>query len=414
MLRYVNVIVTANRMRHTLVPLQRQTKQKRMKTKEEQTTPKTDYEYLNALLQADEKDLLTHELYILAQVLVDENVVNEPDADRSLHYISEAAQHGHAAAERELAKLIHTLQGTVDETVYQLIERSARHGDSEAMAMIAELYDRGEYVEKDPQKCREWIWKAAESCCADACNWYALELMGRKRDEALPDGVQSYNLKDINPISLYWMLRGYRLGDTRLFEQFATEDDYIDGMPDVVKITQRAADAGEPQAMTEYGIYLCTEEIDKAKGYEYIQKAADLGNSSGKIYLSTKYERDGDYSKSVEVYRKYSEEGNSQAMERLSLCYLNGLGVEKDIDKALYWSDRALSSGDQTGVSGVFSFFHVMYRIWENDRENPLTLARTVNSAWDAAKFGDPYASYFLKTQLEEKEKENESSPDNE
>lgn len=383
-----------------------------MKTKEEQTTPKTDYEYLNALLQADEKDLLTHELYILAQVLVDENVVNEPDADRSLHYISEAAQHGHAAAERELAKLIHTLQGTVDETVYQLIERSARHGDGEAMIMIAELYDRGEYVEKDPQKCREWIRKAAEAFCADACNWYALELMGRKRDESLPDGVQSYDMKGINPISLYWMLRGYCLGDKRVFEQFATEDDYINGMPDANKITQRAADAGEPQAMTEWGIYLCTEEIDKAKGYEYIQKAADLGNIDGKIYISMKYEEDGDYSKAAEVYLKYSEEGNSQAMGRLSLCYLNGLGIEKDIDKALYWSDRALCCSDPTGLSGAIPFFYIMYRIWEEDRENPLTLARTVNSAWEAAKFGDPYAYYFSETYYEEKEKEKEYSPD--
>lgn len=363
-----------------------------MKTKEEQTTPKTDYEYLNALLQADEKDLLTHELYILALVLIDENVVNEPDADRSLHYISEAAQHGHAAAERELAKLIHTLQGTVDEDVYQMIERSARHGDGEAMIMIAELYDRGEYVEKDPQKCREWIRKAAEACCADACNWYALELMGRKRDESLPDGVQSYNMKDINPISLYWMLRGYRLGDKRVFEQFATEDDYIDGMPDMVKITQRAADAGEPQAMTEYGMYLCTEEIDEAKGYEYIQKAADLGNSSGKIYLSTKYERDGDYSKSVEVYRKYSEEGNGQAMERLSLCYLNGLGVEKDIDKALYWSDRARCCGDPTGQTGVIASFHVMYEKWLYNPGDELARCRFLDNTYRAADLGYPLA----------------------
>src|SRR5205823_5043060 len=46
-----------------------------------------------------------------------------------------------------------------------------------------------------------------------------------------------------------------------------------------------------------------------------------------------------------EEYRKAAENGNKSAMNNLALCYKNGKGTEKDLEKTFYWFQKA-AKGD--------------------------------------------------------------------
>ena len=59
-------------------------------------------------------------------------------------------------------------------------------------------------------------------------------------------------------------------------------------------------------------------------------------------------EKEIQYSKlSFEEMKELAEQGVEEAQNNLARCYQKGLGVEKDLVKALEWANKAAENGDE-------------------------------------------------------------------
>ncbi len=62
----------------------------------------------------------------------------------------------------------------------------------------------------------------------------------------------------------------------------------------------------------------------------------------------------GDFTRASELLQPLAEEGNEEAQTRLGAMYINGQGVERDINKGLSWVMRAANRGDMTARRVAF------------------------------------------------------------
>lgn len=93
---------------------------------------------------------------------------------------------------------------------------------------------------------------------------------------------------------------------------------------------------------------IASQAFVMAEGKENIsrKKAADAP-----IALSDKYLKEKNYKKAFEHIKEAAQIGDSRAQAKIGLFYKNGLGVEKNIDEAIYWIRL---SADQRDPEGLF------------------------------------------------------------
>lgn len=90
------------------------------------------------------------------------------------------------------------------------------------------------------------------------------------------------------------------------------------------------------------------------------------------IYQKAKdYEDDELYDKAFELYQKAEDMGSLDAMAGLGLCYLNGYGVEKDLERALQY----LSEAAEQGVARGQHLLAWMYENGEGVKKNKVKAA---------------------------------------
>jgi hypothetical protein len=96
---------------------------------------------------------------------------------------------------------------------------------------------------------------------------------------------------------------------------------------------------------------------DYPKAAAWFQKAADLNYIPALTQLGVMYNSDGsfgvpeDHVKAARLYIKAAKAGNAQAMNNLGVMYWQGLGVDRDVGKAIFWWKRCIES-DKNGESG--------------------------------------------------------------
>lgn len=56
-----------------------------------------------------------------------------------------------------------------------------------------------------------------------------------------------------------------------------------------------------------------------------------------------RYYDNKEYTKAVPILQKYAEQGNSEAQNKLGICYESGKGVNQDFSKAAFWYEKAAS-----------------------------------------------------------------------
>ncbi len=111
-------------------------------------------------------------------------------------------------------------------------------------------------------------------------------------------------------------------------------------------------------AMNEIG-YMYQEgmgvEQDYAKALEWLEKAADFGNSSAMNNIGYSYYYgvgvEQDYAKALEWFEKAADLRNSSAMDWIGSIYREGLGVEQDYTKALEWYEKAADLGNSNAMT---------------------------------------------------------------
>lgn len=97
----------------------------------------------------------------------------------------------------------------------------------------------------------------------------------------------------------------------------------------------------------------------------------------------------GEYDKALNIFSEHAEKGNARAQRSIGKMYLDGLGVDKDANKALAWLKKATASGDAISPYFVGSLYF-----------NGVGLAKDNNRAikWitESAKRGYAEAQYKL------------------
>ena len=81
-------------------------------------------------------------------------------------------------------------------------------------------------------------------------------------------------------------------------------------------------------------------EKDYEKAAYWFQKSAEQGN----VHAQDKLENSAELIRWV--YEKLAEQGNANAQYNLGNCYANGVGIEKDNEKAVYWFLKSAEQGN--------------------------------------------------------------------
>jgi TPR repeat protein len=127
---------------------------------------------------------------------------------------------------------------------------------------------------------------------------------------------------------------------------------------------EKAAELGDAKSMNELGwIYFGAHDNpgrqlkDYSRARLWFEKAANLHYVPAITQLGVMYNGDGsigapsDHVKAARLFQEAARAGDAQAMNNLGVLYLQGKGVPKDVDKAVYWWGKAVEV-DKNGPSG--------------------------------------------------------------
>ena len=88
-----------------------------------------------------------------------------------------------------------------------------------------------------------------------------------------------------------------------------------------------------------------------------LQKLSDEKDSDAQGTLAYYYQEGinvkKDYEKSLELYLKSAENGNTTSMINIAYLYSNGIGVEQNHKEAFKWNLQAAENGDPSGMFNV-------------------------------------------------------------
>lgn len=204
-------------------------------------------------------------------------------------------------------KDMHNPQKAID-----LLKRATRHGSGKAFYNMGNLYYEGKYLPKDDKKAYDNWEKAVALKYYEAASNLAyayIEGVGCEKDEK--KGIELYKL---------------------------------------------AADNGS--GFSAYKLYYCygngvwgvKKDIEMSK--KYLFKAAEYGDAWGcydlgrHYYLGTEYVTK-DFGQAFVYTKKAADMGLVDACNSLSYLYENGIGVDKDPQKAKEYKDKTIADGEK-------------------------------------------------------------------
>ena len=191
----------------------------------------------------------------------------------------------------------------------ELLKKATRHGSGEAYYLLGNWYYNGEFLPKDDKKAYENWGKAVSLKYYEAASNLAyayLEGVGCEKDEK--KGIELYKLAADN---------GSGFSANKLFYC------YWNG---------------------ERGV-----EKDKELAKKYLLKAAELGDSWGCYNLGRQYFMGNDlvnkdYGQAFVYIKKAADMGLVDACNSLAYLYENGIGVDKDPQKAKEYRDKTIAN----------------------------------------------------------------------
>lgn len=202
-------------------------------------------------------------------------------------------------------------------TAFELALPRAQLGDPAAQTLIAELYDKGLGVARDPAEATAWYGIAARNNNLEAQFAYAVRLLEGK-----------YVEKDA--------------GEAR-------------------RLMRIAADAGHATAAYNYGRMILDERPTAAgvrEAMPFLERAANAGVAEAgfalaQIHASGKLNGFADYQTGFPFLRKAATGGIPAAQVELAIWLANGWGTPADGKAAFGWMSRAAVSGNTVARNRV-------------------------------------------------------------
>lgn len=244
----------------------------------------------------------------------------------------------------------------------------AKAGDPEGQALYGRALSNGWGVKKNPKAAVEWLEKSAEAgnpigqCTLGRC--YALGLgvdkdaveaaawLSKAAEQGLPraqfflgvsyetgSGIEKNEAK---AIELYRKSaeQGFDGGQYAIGVRLVQEKDVAKQNEGVEWLT-KAAEQGNADAQTVLGIYY--GDKDAAQSLAWYRQAADQGVGKAQWEVGRTLHLSNDKTKQREAIpwlTKAAEQGVPKAMMVLGRCYADGIGVEKNMKKAILWNKK--------------------------------------------------------------------------
>ena len=100
-----------------------------------------------------------------------------------------------------------------------------------------------------------------------------------------------------------------------------------------------------------------------------LQEAAFYSNREQSTLMAkaTMLEKGEKYDEAYEIYYRLAKAGNSEAMYRIGLFYLKGLGTETNSEKALMWFENSAKNGNPKANKYIGDYHYEQEEFWNRD-----------------------------------------------
>jgi len=134
----------------------------------------------------------------------------------------------------------------------------------------------------------------------------------------------------------------------RRADNYFQNNNFNSALPLYVSVSSRDDIAMDMKAYATFRVGRIYDiQGDVAKSNEWYTRAADMGNSVAQLNLGNYYHVINDYDNAFRLYLKSAEQGEPQAEYNVFVYYMNGIGMEKDADKAAEWLLKAYQHGSK-------------------------------------------------------------------
>ena len=302
------------------------------------------------------------------------------------------------------------------EQAFVWLEPVADKDNPAACARMARLYYRGEGVEKDHAKAREYLELGGSRATLGSYNLATMLLNGEggeADEERGKELMKKASLDSCYPA--HYFLQG--MGEATFFtesealdlvEERSNRNDfqaiycmgrrYLFGygvdqdFERAIELIKKAADQDNAMALYFYGVYVANdvrlfwEETEEDKA---IRAAADIGYPPAIHHMGLKREQASRMNDALEYYLKAAELEHPASFNRLGELYREGKGIERDLGKAL---ERFQQAADMNHPIGLMNLA-LAYQNGEGVTRSPEMAYRSYEGAIEE---GSIYANYLM------------------
>jgi hypothetical protein len=298
-------------------------------------------------------------MYDLSWFYLDETDTALYDKKKGHKLIKQAAKQGYPIAEVCLGDLIQTGEmGKVDnDKAFKLFAHAASTDCPEGVRSLGYCYLYGEGVEADAAIAEKYFKHALELGLADCEEMIEIARNGEDsvnaKEAELAKAHSDYRDKieaaaaEGDPEALYQQAGFYKSGEVSDLVKYEQNESKV------FECITKSAEAGYAQAafilgcIYDYGH--CGLQPDRSTAMFWYRKAAEQGNAKAMTNLGCCFQKIGISDEAVTWLEKACDAGDDMAFGMLSIHYLHGMGVEKDVDKAFALAKQGADLGDAEG-----------------------------------------------------------------
>jgi TPR repeat protein len=304
----------------------------------------------------------------------------EQDIERGRALVREVAESGNPKALVVLGNLYSAGDhSAIDATAAaDAFEKAVALGDSEALLLLGDLFSEGEIVAVDMARAFGYYERAAAAGSDTAKTLVAaMTVRGEGTVANVDRGLDTLRtLADAgNAGALVALGDIYARGDAGSVDAAAA-----------ISLFEKAAAIGSTQALMRLGAAFSYGVIVRADGKraaDYYRRAADAGAIEARFALARGYTENGfdgvaSAAEGIEILEEFAKAGMPDAVSALSDCYLYGLGVSRNPNRAVAMLEESMRNGNLEAALDLVD----MYREGRMDRgmrliRQNLSLARS-------------------------------------
>ena len=269
---------------------------------------------------------------------------NEKEREEAFLYTMEAVSDGNPEAMVQAANMFLNGIGTNKniEKYIEMLECAAEKGNINAIKTIGDIYLQGKLVEKDENKAFNYYLKGA--CLGAPGMQYQVASMYREGIGVLVDIKESEKWYKIYS---NYILAPYQLivAESKMFNEIETE---VTAESLLIKAASSYNQRAIGLLANMYrGDGVIKPNLEKAR---YYYKLYSSWTGIGRINLADMYYKglvfEQDFKKAADLYKELTYTCDPNIDYRLYLMYKEGLGFEKDMEKSMFFLQRASSRGN--------------------------------------------------------------------